>query len=96
MLDFAQTHARSSDPAVSHEAAERAVEFVGNHCEKILTCLITHGPQTKDEIADRTLLTPVQVDRRLPDLKKAGKAEPTGDRRQSRSGRDERVWRATA
>jgi predicted ArsR family transcriptional regulator len=94
MFDFAQTHARKTDPEVSFEAAARAVEFSGAHCDRILACLETFGPQTKDEIADKTGLSPVQVDRRLPDLRKAGKAVPTGDVRQSHSGRPERVWRA--
>jgi predicted ArsR family transcriptional regulator len=90
--DFAHTHARAEDPDVSHEAAARAVEFSGAHCDRILACLQTFGPQTKDEIADKTGLSPVQVDRRLPDLRKALKAFPTGDIRQSHAGRAERVW----
>jgi predicted ArsR family transcriptional regulator len=92
--DFAQSHARTSDPNTSHEAAARAVEFVGAHCDRILACLREHGPLTKDEIARRTGLTPVQVDRRLPDLRARQQAAPNGDERQSDSGRLERVWKA--
>lgn len=88
------THARTSDPFTSHAAAESLQEFAGGHCDRILACLERHGPQTKDEIAERTGLNAVQVDRRLPDLKKAGKAYPTGDCRPSRSARPERVWAA--
>lgn len=94
LQDFADTHARKTDPDVSYEAAARAVEFAGAHCDRILACLRVHGPLTKDEIADRTGLSPVQVDRRLPDLRKRGQAAPTGDVRQSHSGRAERVWSA--
>ncbi len=94
LQDFAQTHARTTDPETSHEAAERALEFALGHADRIHACLQAHGPQTKDEIADRTGLSPVQVDRRLPDLRKAGRAFPTGDVRQSHAGRAERVWSA--
>jgi len=95
LTDFdPHSHARADDPATSHTAAEMAAPFVGTHCERVLACLKLHGPQTKDEIAARIGLTPVQVDRRLPDLEERGQAEPTGDTRLSRAGRPERIWRA--
>lgn len=87
-----RSHARRTDPGTSHEAAARAREFASGHCAVILTTLMEYGPQTIDEIAKRTHLTAVQVARRLPDLQKAGKAEPTGEERLSASGRPERVW----
>lgn len=89
-----QAHARATDPETSHIAATRVAEFGGTHCDRILACLKMFGPQTKDEIATRTGLTPVQVDRRLPDLEGRGLAKPTGGTRLSRSGRPERIWRA--
>lgn len=88
------THARATDPETSHGAAQRVAEFAGTHCERIIKCLPMYGPQTNDEIATRTGLTPVQVDRRLPDLEDRGEAEPTGETRLSRAGRSERIWRA--
>lgn len=88
----AHSHARADDPATSHTAAEMAVQFVGKHCDRIWSALLVHGPMTKDEIAERTGLSPVQVDRRLPDLRAQRKAEPNGQVRQSKSGRPERVW----
>lgn len=91
-IDFARTHARSADPVTSWSAAQRAPEFAGNHCERILACLRHYGPQSKDEIAARTGLSGVQVDRRLPDLRAQGRALPTECVATSRSGRDERVW----
>lgn len=91
---FTQRHARRTDPETSVAAARAAVVFTGTHCERIHAALTALGPMTKDEIARRTGLTSVQVDRRLPDLEEAGKAEPTGDVRNSDSGRPERVWRA--
>lgn len=90
----AHSHARATDPETSHIAAEMAAPFVGSHCDRILACLKLHGPLTKDEIATRTGLTSVQVDRRLPDLQSAGKAEPTGGTRPSHAGRPERIWSA--
>ena len=88
------SHARADDPATSHTAAEMAVQFVGKHCERIFAALLVHGPMTKDEIADVTGLSPVQVDRRLPDLRAKHRAAPNGQVRQSHSGRPERVWEA--
>jgi predicted ArsR family transcriptional regulator len=86
---------RSTDPESSFEAAERCVAFAGNHRERILHCLRHFGPLSKDQISDLTGLTPVQIDRRLPELERAGKAETTGEYRQSRAGCRERVWKST-
>lgn len=96
--EFARTHARSDDPATSHAAAASAAEFSGTHCARILSALCKYGPMTKDQIARRTGLTPVQVDRRLPDLydEAKGKIYPTGETRNSDAGRPERVWAAVA
>lgn len=90
----ARAHARADDPATSYVAACRAEHFASSHAGRIHTALLMHGPMTKDEIADRTGLSPVQVDRRLPDLKRAGKAMPEGSMRQSKAGVPERVWMA--
>lgn len=88
--------ARATDPGVSHAAAARVDEFVGAHVDRIYSCLEKHGPQTKDQIAARTGLTPVQVDRRLPEMERDGDVRTTGEVRKSASGRDERVWEAVA
>lgn len=90
----AHTHARSDDPETSKQAASRVREFGSGHCSIILQCLIDHGAMTADEIAKRTALMAHQINKRLPDLEKAGKATPTGITRLSASGRPERVWRA--
>lgn len=89
-----RSHARRTDPGTSHEAAARVREFGGGHCAAVLACLRKHGGCTIDEIAKRTELTAVQVARRLPDLEKLMKAQPTGETRLSASGRPERVWDA--
>jgi len=87
-----EKHARATDPATSHAAAARINEFAGSHCVRILACLRKYGPMSKDEIAARTGLTGVQVDRRLPDLEWTGDAMPTPFTSKSLSGRDERLW----
>lgn len=71
----AQHLVRASDPLSSVLAAERAIKFAGNHCDRILAALKAAGQATPHELEDITGLTVVQIDRRLPDLKKAGKAQ---------------------
>lgn len=65
---------RASDPLSSVMAAEAAINFAGKHCERILAALKAAGQATPHEMQDATGLTVVQIDRRLPDLQKAGKA----------------------
>lgn len=86
---------RRTDPATSKAAGRAAREFLGDHERRILEALAA-GPGTKDEIASRCGLTEQQVARRMHGLKRAGLVEPTGETRPSRSGRPERVWKATA
>lgn len=89
---------RRSDPETSKAAGQAAREtgLVGRHEQMILAALEL-GPGTKDEIASRIgTLTEQQVARRMHGLHRAGLVEPTGSTRPSRSGRPERVWKATA
>ena len=89
---------RRTDPATSKSAgiAARETGLVGRHEQMILDALAS-GPGTKDEIATRTdELSEQQVARRMHGLHRAGLVEPTGTTRPSRSGRPERVWKATA
>ena len=71
----AQNLVRASDPISSVLAAERAIKFAGNHCDRILADLKRRGQATPHEMQCTTGLTVVQIDRRLPDLLKAGKAQ---------------------
>ena len=91
---FAAEHARKSDPSTSHQAATGAAQFAGRHSARILACLKHHGPLTADEIAVHVGLNGHQVNKRLPDLRKSGKAIPTGQTRKSNSNHPERVWMA--
>ena len=64
---------RAHDPLTSVMAAEAASAFSGPHCERILLAL-KQGAGTAQELMDRTGLTVVQIDRRLPELFRNGKA----------------------
>ena len=87
---------RSFDPVTSFVAAKMAREFAGTQCDTIHACLREHGAMSKDQIAVRLRLDSVAVARRLSDLQRQGRAEPTGETRLSVAGRPERVWRGLA
>ncbi len=71
-IDFdAQRAVRASDPVTSVLAAERAARFASSHAGRILQALKTHGPRSAHELSQLIGLTIVQVDRRLPELKRA-------------------------
>lgn len=89
-LDLWKAASRASDPATSHEAAERAP--VAGHCRLVLEALRA-GPAGQTELARRCGLLPHEVNKRLADLKRNGWAEPTG--RRANGGR-EREWRYMA
>ena len=64
---------RAHDPLTSVIAAERSSSFSGGHCDRILAAL-NGGPATAHELQHFTGLTVVQIDRRLPELFRNGKA----------------------
>lgn len=77
MLD--RPRARRRDPITSHQAAEKAAKFANGHRERILEVMDFSGQSmTAEEIAYRTSLTVVQIDRRLPEMERAGLIEQTG------------------
>lgn len=67
--------ARAGDPLSSINAAENAALFAGAHKDRIVAALSALGNATAHEVAEATGLTVVQVDRRLPELKRDGAAE---------------------
>jgi hypothetical protein len=74
LTDAAHQRARATDPETSHAAAARAGLFAKGHASRILAALHELGSATAHEIAAATGLTVVQIDRRLPELERAGKA----------------------
>ncbi|MDB5887042.1 MAG: hypothetical protein JWR74_3213 [Polaromonas sp.] len=87
--------ARKSDPITSHLAAARVREFAPTHAGRILRALSYYGPSTVDEIAWHSRMKSQAVNKRLPELQRAGLALPVaGKLRPSDSGRMARVWSA--
>lgn len=81
--------ARRRDPRTSHVAADKAASFAARHVSKIWTCLKDHGAMTPREIAERTGMDYVAVQRRGCDLERAGLIVRGPDERDGM-----RVWRA--
>lgn len=86
--------ARNTDPITSHQAAANVPLFGGSHCERIVAALSEHGAMTAHEISAQTGLTVVQIDRRMVELARRGKARPASwmGAVQIRAGA--RVWEA--
>lgn len=85
--------ARRSDPPTSHEAARRAP--TRGHAARVLAVLRT-GPAGQSEIGSRCGMLPHQVNKRLPELQRAGLVELTGRQVQGATGCMEREWRSTS
>jgi len=93
-LDFDFRRARRQDPATSHAAAASVRGFAIGHCARILAYLsvVSHGA-TFCEIAAATWLEGQQVNKRLPELERAGLVIATEHTRPGPSGRQCRGWR---
>lgn len=68
--------ARASDPATSHAAAVKAQTFLGTHEDRIVAALTS--PANCYDLARRTGLSHVQVDRRMKALLTSGRVRLTG------------------
>lgn len=86
--------ARSSDPVTSHQASAEAGGLANKHQRQIVAALL-EGPDGASGIAARCGLLPVQVNRRINELAKAGAIVETGRTVTSSSGRGEREWQIT-
>ena len=76
--DFARTHCKHNGPATSQDAAGRAQRFAKGHCKKIIHSLCFFGNQTAKEISQTSVLSYMQVSRRLSDLESNGLIRTTG------------------
>jgi predicted ArsR family transcriptional regulator len=96
LFDFANAHARASDPVTSHEAAAQALPVAKRHVSIIAAYLKKIYPAcaTADEVAKATKLQRHAVLKRLPELQRDGSARPTGKTRMMSSGRMGRTWEA--
>lgn len=93
-MDQNVTHlVRARDPLSSVMAAERTPKFASGHCARILAAL-AKGQATPHEMQKATGLTVVQIDRRLPDLQKAGKARVVQQGGEDLMRGKSRVWEA--
>ena len=96
MMDYQMSlnfkRARSLDPVTSHAAAEQ-FKSGDLHFDLIVHCLQRFGPLGKDGISYLIGLDGNQVARRLPEMKRLGLVELTGQVTKSKSGRAEREWR---
>ncbi len=61
---------RASDPVSSAQAASNAAIFAGSHKARVVAALSYLGEGTAHDISKVCGLTIVQVDRRLPELKR--------------------------
>ncbi len=94
MTTAALFRARATDPVTSHIAAERACQFAGTHAERIHAALTKHGPMCAHVLESRTGLTVVQIDRRICELVRAGKAYDTELTSRTPTGGWAIVWAA--
>lgn len=81
------TLSRKTDPITSHQAAQRAVEFMAGH-ESLIWGALLEGEYTAKEMAQITRLTDVQINRRLKGMADRRLIERTGEIRQGCA-----VWR---
>ena len=85
--------ARTLDPETSHDAAASMTLAANRQCAQVLNALRAIGNGGAEQIAATCGLDAYQVRKRTSELQDAGLIETTGERRRTRSGRSERVWR---
>lgn len=95
--DFSRTHARRTDPATSHAAAESVVDITQSIQWQVMGVLIdADKPLAVEQIVDRMPhLEKDQVWRRVSDLKNKGWVEDSGELHGNRNGRSATRWRVT-
>lgn len=92
-VDETRLRVRANDPGTSVAAAEAAASFSARHRDRILEALGVYA-LSSHQIAARSGLTVVQVDRRLPELRRDRLIEPLLDEAGDQIERHGyRVWR---
>jgi predicted ArsR family transcriptional regulator len=85
--------ARKLDPQTSHDAAKSMETAATLHCAQVLNCLRAIRRAGAEEIGELIGMDAYAVRKRLPELQDAGFVDATDQRRTTRSGRSERIWR---
>lgn len=82
--------------AYGSETSKAAAEEIGQHLGRleqlVLDAIVAHGPQTCDELEQRTGLSHQTTSARLRGLKLRDRIRATGERRPTRTGRMADVW----
>jgi predicted ArsR family transcriptional regulator len=84
---------RRLDPQTSHDAGASMKKAATRQGAAVLNCLAAIREAGAEEIGDLIGMDSYAVRKRLPELQDAGLAEPTEERRTTRSGCSERIWR---
>ena len=93
MNDFVRKHAHMDDIETSFDAAESIEGTAAAHKALVFKTLKKIGPLSSEQIAKVTGLTPLQVMKRVSDLRDGGMVLDSGERRPTVSGRNAAVWR---
>jgi predicted transcriptional regulator len=90
--------ARQTDVDTSHDAAESMIGVAGKQHQAILNAMMRfYRPMAAEEIADQIDgLDQIAINRRLPELQRAGKIERTEEKYLNRSGRNAYRYRLFA
>ncbi len=79
-MDYASTRARSTDPETSHQAARFATsQKAASERLSIYLAVCNNGPMTAREIAARTGLDYIEVQRRISEVTGLRKTEAVRD-----------------
>ena len=87
------TRYRKSNPDTSKAAADQARQLALAHKAMVIAALKHGRPYTSEEIAAQIKLDPLQVMKRISDLRGEGLIDDTGHRRENASGRKAAVWK---
>jgi hypothetical protein len=84
---------RRLDPQTSHDAGASMQRAATLQAAAVLNCLRAIREAGAEEIGELIGMDAYAVRKRLPELQDAGFVDPTDQRRKTRSGRSERIWR---
>ena len=84
---------RRLDPQTSHDAGASMKRAATYQAAAVLNCLRAIREAGAEEIGELIGMEAYAVRKRLPELQDAGFVDATDQRRKTRSGRSERIWR---